>query len=101
MRKILMLALSAPLFAACTSGDNAGSGATVSGTMGDGRPTIERGPTQAGENAGSGAVTVTGTMGDGRPTIETRPGPGRGIAAPGTPVATETMGDGRPTIERR
>lgn len=101
MRKILILALAAPLFAACTPADNAGSGATVSGTMGEGRPTIERGATRANENAGSGAAAVTGTMGEGRPTIETAPARGRGIASPGTPVVTETMGEGRPTIERR
>lgn len=99
MRKILLLATIAPLFAACTQ--DTGTGAVVTGTMGEGRPTIERAPNRPTDNAGGGAATVTGTMGEGRPSIENAPATSRGVAAPGLPVVTETMGEGRPTIERR
>jgi len=99
MRKILLLAVIAPLFAACAPGARSVP-ETVTGTMGEGRPNLPaRGD---GTNAGSGPVSVTGTMGEGRPTIEpARAAPGRGIGASGTPIVTGTMGDGRPTIERR
>ncbi len=98
MRKILMLALAAPLFAACAPEAPPAAGARVTGAMGDGRPTIERSGTF--NNAGSGAAAVTGEMGDGRPTIERGPATGPGVGCPGGVTVTRVR-DGRPVTECR
>ncbi len=100
MRKILLLALAAPLFAACTppatTAATAG-GATLLRSGTEGRAVFDRPGT--GQNAGGGAASVTGIMGDGRPTIERAPSSTQGVGCPpGTRLVTTntTRGD-RPT----
>jgi hypothetical protein len=71
MRKILILALAAPLFAACTP-DRGSTVSRPTGTAGDPGQELRAAQPGDGRNAGGGVATITGTMYDGRPTIERR-----------------------------
>jgi hypothetical protein len=63
----------------------------------EGRPVVER--SGAFNNAGGGTATVTGIMGDGRPTIERAPATTPGVGCPaGVPTVTRVR-DGRPIVE--
>ncbi len=103
MRKILFLALAAPLFACAP---DAGTGVSPnSANQGNPDRALRAAQPGSGQNAGGGAATVTGVMGDGdgRPTIQRGPATGTGLGCPpGTrPVAMPTTREGRPEVACR
>ena len=102
MRKFLTLALVAPLFACAP---DAGTGVSPSNAnQGNPDRALRAAQPGSGQNAGSGAARVTGDMGEGRPTIERGPaasGPGVGCPSGTRLVTTNTSREGRPTTECR
>ena len=100
MRKILFLALAAPLFVACAT--DGGTGVSPSNAnQGNPDRALRAAQPGSGQNAGGGAARVTGDMGLGRPTIERGPAPaGSGIGCPPgtTPVAMPTTRGDRPEV---
>jgi hypothetical protein len=106
MRKILFLALAAPLFVACETG----GGAAVSpnnANMGNPDRALRAAQPGSGQNAaGSGTATVTGASGDASTPVIQRgeAAPGTGVGCPpGTRLVTvnSTRGDSRPQTECR
>ena len=97
MRKILLLALAAPLFACAP---DAGTGVSpTNANQGDPSRALRAAQPGSGQNAGGGAARITGDMGEGRPTIERGPATGRGVGCPnGQPTITRIR-DGRPVVE--
>lgn len=99
MRKFLFLALVAPLFVACETGG--GTGVSPSNAnQGNPDRALRAAQPGSGQNAGGGVARVTGDMGEGRPTIERGPAAGPGVGCPpGTsPVAMPTTREGRPEV---
>lgn len=103
MRKILLLALVAPLFVACATGGGTGV-SPFNANQGDPERALRAAQPGSGQNAGGGAGIVTGVMEDGsRPTVERGAGGGNVGCPPGTrpvPVNT-TRGDSIPRVECR
>ena len=102
MRKILFLALAVPLFACAP---DAGTGVSPNtANQGNPDRALRAAQPGSGQNVGGGAARVTGDMGEGRPTIERGPAPrgSGGGCPPGTRPVTlnNAMGD-RPTVECR
>lgn len=103
MRKILLLALVAPLFVACETGGGTGV-SPASANQGNPDRALRAAQPGSGQNASGGTTArVTGDMGEGRPTIEYSNPTGRGVGCPpGTvPVAMPTTREGRPEVACR
>ncbi len=100
MRKILLLALVAPLFVACETAGGTGVSPNAA-NMGNPERALRNTQVRTGPGAGGGAGTITSIMGDGdgRPTIERGAAPaGTGAGCPpGTRVVvTNTTRGDRP-----
>lgn len=103
MRKILFLALAAPLFVACETGGGTGVSPN-NANQGNPDRALRAAQPGSGQNAGGGAATVSGASGDAStPRIERGPAaPGTGVGCPpGTRLVTTTTTrqGGRPMTE--